>query len=197
MRSLLPLLAILLTTGNSLAGDLLTMAFDKTTIKVDGKDQKCRMYYVLIGTHNKLEEGTILQLSQLVNHPEHCGLRSGRFKLNLHKRQLTILWDTSDRNEVGMEEHVRILDGSSKNRLILQTTRRDGESQVGPKQGVCLIAPNVLPEWAREAAMPYVLRALPPDEKLRLQNERVLLEMLDAEILRMQMESARAWLENI
>jgi hypothetical protein len=55
MRSILTLLAILLNAGNALADDLLTMVFDKTTIKVDGKDENARMYYVLIGKNNKLK----------------------------------------------------------------------------------------------------------------------------------------------
>jgi len=85
MRSLLTLFTILLCTGNALADDLLTMVFDNPTIKVDGKDEKGRMYYVLLGKNNKLEEGTILQLAQLANDTEHYSLGSGRFTLDEKK----------------------------------------------------------------------------------------------------------------
>jgi len=85
MRSLLTLFTILLCTGNALADDLLTMVFDNPTIKVDGKDEKGRMYYVLLGKNKKLEEGTILQLAQLANDTEHYSLGSGRFTLDEKK----------------------------------------------------------------------------------------------------------------
>lgn len=96
MRSLLTLVTILLCTSNALADDLLTMVFDKHTIKVDGKDEKGRMYYVLIGKDNKLEEGTILQLAQLANDTEHFSLGSGRFTLDEEQGELTIFWKSSD-----------------------------------------------------------------------------------------------------
>lgn len=103
MRSILTLLAILLNAGNALADDLLTMVFDKTTIKVDGKDENARMYYVLIGKNNKLEDGTILQLTQLMDDPDHYGLGSGQFQLDQSNGELTIFWESNDPNEVGQE----------------------------------------------------------------------------------------------
>lgn len=188
MRSLLTLVTILLCTSNALANDLLTMVFDKHTIKVDGKDEKGRMYYVLIGKDNKLEEGTILQLAQLANDTEHFSLGSGRFTLDEEQGELTIFWKSSDPGEVGQEEHVKMHDGSSRNRLILETTSHDDAVQVGQKHGVRLINYNLLPEWASDACYPYLLANLPPAERLRLAEQEAAYRELNQKIWKMNNE---------
>ncbi len=193
MRSILTLLAILLSAGNALADDLLTMVFDKTTIKVDGKDENARMYYVLIGKNNKLEDGTILQLTQLMEDPDHYGFGSGQFQLDQSNGELTIFWESNDPNEVGQEEHVRIHDGSSKNRRVLETTSHDDEPQVGQKQGVRLVDFRSLPDWAREACQPYILESLPPAERLRLAREDAALRELEQEIRMQHYRDLERW----
>ncbi|MFM7169168.1 MAG: hypothetical protein ACKO3T_28345 [Planctomycetaceae bacterium] len=196
MRSLLTLFTILLCTGNALADDLLTMVFDNPTIKVDGKDEKGRMYYVLLGKNKKLEEGTILQLAQLANDTEHYSLGSGRFTLDEKKGELTIFWKSSDPGEVGQEEHVKMHDGPSRNRLILETTSHDDEVQVGQKHGVRLINYDLLPEWASDACYPYILATLPPAERLRLAEQEAASREVNQKILKLNQKITEQIFQN-
>ena len=184
------LAALLFPAIDSFAGDLLPIAFEQSTITMNGRELKCDLYDILVGDNGSLQRGNLFQITQMHDDREHYGILRGRFSATAELDSITIRWAASDTEKFGHVERARLhLTDQQAFRITYEIGQHDDHSQVGAKLPARIVDYDSLPAWVQSAAWPRIVATLPPQERMlihRLQAEQI---RATSEIIRMDLES--------
>lgn len=147
------LVLTVLLANISFAEDVLPIVFeDSLTVSIDGREQKCNLYYILVGENNALNRGELIQITQLHSDREHYGLTTGRFTISKLTDRLTIYWPAAagEKSEKIERARLKTIDKESK-QISYEIYSHDDRSQVGQKLRARLVNFDRLPEWVQNA----------------------------------------------
>ena len=157
MRSILTLLAILLSAGNALADDLLVLKFENLAMNVGGQPVPCQMYYVLAGNDGSLHDGTILQVVDSNADPRVNRVVAGRYQFDIQQRKLHINWPSPAPGLLGAQEINNVQPTVSPAHLAVETIAHQDVSLVGRKLTGRIVNIATTPQWIQNACLPYLL----------------------------------------
>ena len=157
----------LFATTTSFAGDLLTIAFEDTTFMMNGKQEKCDLYYILLGDNGSLDRGDLVQISQRHDDRQHYGIEKGRFSANDKLNRLTIHWPAQPGEKIGSVEKAQLkVTDPDLVRIVYEIDQHSDQSQVGQKLRARVVDYEQLPQRVRNAMAPVLLEKLSPEERV-------------------------------
>ncbi|MEZ5941371.1 MAG: hypothetical protein R3C18_08275 [Planctomycetaceae bacterium] len=191
MFRVITFLVVLFAAKLSMAGDMLSIAFEDSTMTVDSERVHCDLYYILLGDDGAMEKGDLIQVSQLHEDREHYGVSRARFVFSDDMERLTVSWPAVGNEKVGSTEKARldVIDADSL-RISYRIDQHDDKSQVGQKLRARIVDFRQLPEWVRNEVTPSIIAKLPPSEQL-------LYHKMQAEQIRVTSEIINGYLDAI